>query len=343
MFGIDSPLPNVEKLVLRKVALHSMEQMAFANYPSFVYLDLSYNNLTQLVFDSFRNLNKLVSLDLSHNRISFIDGRIFSAVAALNTAEASQMKPLKYLNLEHNQLVSLDTTFINYRSVETFKMAFNFMSRLPIFDIKNIGSIAPHTRYIYLNNNNIKKLSVIRYMHVLTILNLDCNEIRLIEQNAMSELYGLQNVSMSHNYITEISANNFFTQFKLKYLNMSHNRISSIEMDSFRSLVNLKVLDLSFNRLKSIESNTWHGLRNLNDLHLMKASEFELELTNDSLNHLPQLNSLYLNESLILAYKCIFMDSVQREIQRNVSNGKIVFLKSLNLISAKDEHASLHA
>ena len=170
----------------------------------------------------------------------------------------------------------------------------------------------------------------------VTSLDLDFNKIQLIYPNALSMLNNLEILSLSYNDLTELIKNNFVNQFKLKYLNLSHNRIYSIEADSFRNLLNLEVLDLSFNILKSIENNIWHGLRSLNDLHLLAA--FEINLTNESLNFLPQLNNLYINESLIIKYKCSFMHSVQPVIQRNVSNGKIVFLKSLNLISPENAH-----
>ena len=330
-FAMFESLTHVEKIKLRKVSLQSMEQISFAKYLNLVYLDLSFNNLTRLIFESFKNLNKLVILDLSNNWISFIDKRIFSVLID----PFYQIKPLKYLNLEHNQIVSFEDAFINYGNIETVIMSFNLMNHPPIFKFFTIDNYYVNTKYLFLNNNNMTKLSYMNEnMVTLLILNLDSNNIQFIEPNALSLLYKLENISMSYNFLTEIIANNFLNQVQLKYLNLSHNLIDSIEVASFRNLINLQVLDLNFNRLKFIKSNVWYGLSNLNDLYLV--SNFEFELKNDSLNHLQQIKNLYLNNSIIIKYKCIFMHSVRREIQRNVSNGKIVFLKSLNLISAEN-------
>ena len=60
---------------------------------------------------------------------------------------------------------------------------------------------------------------------------------------------------------------------------------------------------------------------------------FALELKNGSFNHSININNIYLNESVILFNKCLFMHSIERVVQRNVSNGKIVFYKSINVIT----------
>ena len=169
-FAMFDSLPNVEKFELRNVNLQSMEQMAFAKYLNLVYLDLSFNNLTRLVFDSFVNLKKLESLDLSYNQISFIDGKIFSVYVS------SQMKPLSYLNLEHNQIVAFEDAFMNYCNIVTMRMSFNFINSLPILNVVSSDKFFLNTRDLYFNNNNITKISFINnQMSSLSILNLDFN------------------------------------------------------------------------------------------------------------------------------------------------------------------------
>ena len=59
---------------------------------------MSFNNLTRLNYESFKNLKMLEYLDLSLNQIDFIDGRIFGDWGDFNA------KIMKYLNLESNRI-----------------------------------------------------------------------------------------------------------------------------------------------------------------------------------------------------------------------------------------------
>jgi len=81
--------------------------------------------------------------------------------------------------------------------------------------------------------------------------------------------------------------------------------------------------------LISIENDLFFGLSNLYNLYLL--SQNEMTFYNSSFHHLPNISTIVLNESLISKYKCLFMNNLQRDIQRNVSN-KYIFYKSVNLI-----------
>ncbi len=67
---------------------------------------------------------------------------------------------------------------------------------------------------------------------------------------------------------------------------------------------------------------------------MMTSQENETIFTKYSFNHLSSMSSIYMNESLIVKYKCVFMHELEREMQRNIAD-KYIFFKSLNLISEK--------
>ena len=202
------------------------------------------------------------------------------------------------------------------------------------------GEIDLKVEDLYFNNNNITTLKLSYLIMSMITLNINSNNIFQIDTNAFLNCKQLVNLSISDNKLSQINKNNFYNQFKLKYLNLSHNRLYLIEADSFQNLLNLLSLDLSFNRLTTIENNVFKGLFNLNDLYLNNVEMFELK--NDSFNYLNKLTTIYLNESAIIEYKCMFMHSIRRYIQRNVSNGKLVFYKSFNLISAVSNHSDIN-
>ena len=145
----------------------------------------------------------------------------------------------------------------------------------------------------------------------------------------------LEYLSISNNKLTQIKANNFFYLFSLKYLNLSQNEIESFEeANSFQNLNKLEILDLSFNRFKMIQANLFRGLDYLKDLHLLLSNQFQFQMNNQSLSHLTNIGNIYLNESTIKEFKCIFMHFMERKIQRQISN-KYLFFKSINLLTLK--------
>jgi Leucine-rich repeat (LRR) protein len=322
-FGI---MTNIEILILRNVNLQSMEQINFENYYNLKKLDLSINNLTRLNYDSFRNLIMLEYLDLSFNQIDFIDGRILGDWGDSNT------KSLKYLNLESNRITKFQDTLFNLINLGTLLISNNQIQDFPLFGTYLYSDYYLKMHYFYFNHNKIKSLLYFpNDISTLIILNFDFNEISFIKSDAFEELILLKNLSLSNNFLTNLTRKILFNQFKLTNLNLSHNLIEFIENDSFKNLFSLKLLDLSFNRLLSIENNLFNGLENLNDLYLL--NNFTFKLFNQSFNHLINIGNIHLTRSMIQENKCLFMHSIEREVKRNVGDGKYKFFKSINLIS----------
>ena len=165
----------------------------------------------------------------------------------------------------------------------------------------------------------------------LKILTFDSNQISTIESDALINCRSLEKLSLAQNYLTLISVNNFYYLFSLTYLNVSFNRIEWIELNSFQNLNKLLQLDLSFNCLHLIEDNLFNGLSNLLDLRLV--SRTPVKLSDSSFAHLSNISNIYLNETTLNEYKCLFMHSIERKVQRNVGN-RYKFFKSINLLTA---------
>ena len=171
------------------------------------------------------------------------------------------------------------------------------------------------------------------------MLNFDSNQIDHIENDALKNFKTLEFLSIAHNSLTNLTANNFFNLFSLKSLNLSSNRIRTIDANTFVNLRKLLVLDLSFNEIISLDNHALVGLNRLNDFYLLLKTNLSILLTNQSVVPLTNLTNFYLNESTIVAYKCLLMHSFQRYAQRNIGN-KYVFYKSINLISLDASLAS---
>ena len=182
---------------------------------------------------------------------------------------------------------------------------------------------------MHLSHNTIRSVSYFsNLMSDLIVLDFDSNQIETIQVDAFLNCRKLEHLYLSNNNLANLTKNNFFYLLNLKNLNVSFNRIHFVEMNSFQNLNRLEWLDLSFNRLKSIENHLLSGLTSLLSLHLMG----NMSLFNKSLTSLTSISHIYLNASVIQSNKCVFMFSVEREMQRNIMN-KFLFFRSINLVA----------
>jgi Leucine-rich repeat (LRR) protein len=304
-------------LKLRQTNLQILDQINLKNLTNLKHLDLSFNNLSFICQDSFEfNLN-LEYLDLSSNHLYE-----FSIV----------LNKLKYLNLDNNQINSTNELLKDYYSIEILKMTNNRLDKYPSFEMSQIKSENVETFLeFHLNQNQINEIKYFSFIFGrLLLANFDSNQISSIETDAFLNCRSLESLSIAQNQLRNLTENNFHFLFSLIHLNLSFNEINFIEQKTFSNLNKLKSLDLNYNKMISIENDLFSGLTNLNDLYLL--SQNEMTLNNRSFHHLPNISSIVLDESLISNYKCLFVNNLQRDIQRHVSN-KYTFYKSINLLS----------
>jgi Leucine-rich repeat (LRR) protein len=315
--------PALETLKLAKTNLQQIEKINLKKLLNLKHLDLSFNNLSEVSPNAFEISTNLEYLDLSSNRICE-----FNIV----------LKKLRYLNLDNNQIFSTSQTLFDFFSIETFKMANNQLQMYPSFEMSQIDSQSVETFIeIDLNKNQLNQIKYFSFIFgKLKMANFDTNNISSIEIDAFLNCRSLEYLSIANNRLKSIRENYFHFLFSLIHLNLSYNEIEFIENSSFKNLNKLKTLDLNYNKLVAIQNDLFLGLESLKDLHLMmmtsQSSANEMNFTKASFKHLPNISSIYLNERLIVKYKCIFMHEMERDVQRNVSN-MYIFYKSINLIS----------
>jgi Leucine-rich repeat (LRR) protein len=309
--------PTLETLKLKRTKLQNINQIPFKNVINLKYLDLSFNNLSSISNDLSEFLRNLEYLDLSSNSIYE-----FSLV----------LNKLRYLNLEKNLINATHDVLEGYYLIEVFKMAYNKLQKYPSFEMRQINSNnADSFLEFYLNHNQINEIKYFSFTFgKLLLVNFDSNQISSIEKDAFLNCRSLESLSIAQNRLRNLTENNFHFLFSLTQLNLSFNEISLIENRTFKNLNKLKSLDLNYNRLISIENDLFFGLMNLNDLFLLSQSE--MTFYNQSFHHIAAISTIVLNESLINKYKCLFMHTLQKDLQRNVSN-RYIFYKSINLIS----------
>jgi Leucine-rich repeat (LRR) protein len=309
--------PAMETLKLRQTNLQNIEEINLKNQVNLKHLDLSFNNLTFLSPDILLYTPRLEYLDLSSNSLSE-----FKIV----------LNNLRHLNLDNNQIEQIDEVLWDFFLIEIFKMANNKLKVYPYFDKTQVNVSESDTFLeIHLNNNQINK---IEYFSVivgnLKLLNFESNSISLIEPDAFLNCRSLEYLSLADNHLANLTEDMFHFLFSIVNLNLSYNEIKCIENASFKNLNKLKVLDLNYNKILSIENNMFYGLSNLNFLFILSQSRFKIY--NESFKHLTRIGTIYLNESLIFEYQCLFMRIQDKVVQREIAN-KYLFYKSINLLT----------
>lgn len=208
---LNAAIQNTQKLVYMDLAFNNITNLQdgqFTNYLNLTHLNLSYNSVNDLPRYVFKSQVKLRNISMSHNDLKAVPFEVFSPMAGM-----------KHLDLSYNHLV----TFLDHY----FK--FN----------KNI-------EVLLLNNNNITKIT----------------------SNALADLTELRILNLSHNSLEWLSRGLFEHLGNLKYLNLASNPLTTMASGTFRNLMNLEHLNLSGNNLTQLSFGLLHFSPNLISLTL---------------------------------------------------------------------------
>ncbi|XP_014359353.2 toll-like receptor 7 [Papilio machaon] len=300
-------------------------------------LDLAYNNIKKIPSDLFCSLENIISLNLTRNKIKFVDELGFGhkCGSTLQTIDLSyndimslpadseilHLPRLTQLFLQNNKIYELPAeVFKDLLSLKVVNLSENAINYLP----EGLFQSTREIREIYLKNNELEILPkrIFNRLEQLLVLDLSGNKIRSdhIEDETFGGLIRLIVLDLSHNTLARVSRNMFKDLFFLQILNLSNNSIGQIEDNTFSPLFNLHTLNLGQNKLLTIEDHVFNGLFILNKLNLnnnllsyISENSFrncsdlkDLDLSSNKLTKVPEaisqlsfLKSLDLGENLL--------------------------------------------
>lgn len=237
--------------------------------PELNILDLSFNNIKSIPYDTFR-FPKLERLLLDDNQITQIDSKAFV-----------EMTSLRYLSLDGNQLKSLpDEAFQNLHYLSRLNLAFNQLQVLDFAAFDSIGTLShlaidlshnqlnelrtnrttsyPTSSNIVTLNlafNNISDVEVAFFhpvQNVLKTLNLSHNALTVINPESLGHIMKLHSIDLSHNLLINIEQGTFFASKKLQNVYLNNNALSDLNPGLFGNHRKLKLVDLSNNLLSTL-------------------------------------------------------------------------------------------
>ncbi|KAF5272931.1 hypothetical protein FQR65_LT04860 [Abscondita terminalis] len=238
-------------------------------------LRLSFNRITTIKADAFRNLVFLEVLSLNDNLITVLENRLFVT-----------LKNLRELNLQNNNISSINSTFsqdwiCTIALLMKSKIWLLMDCQLKTLDLRNNSFYLLPKMFQSLRGLQslfLKKpkgfdeqvLAFEPFIGLETLSDLDLSHfgITFLSVGSFTGLDNLQNLNLSYNNLTELVSEVFIGMPNLESLDLHNNSITKIAENSFYDLINLKILNLHYNKIRILEKNAFKGLRNLNHLSL---------------------------------------------------------------------------
>lgn len=210
-------------------------------------LDLSRNKISRIEPDVMNGLPSLRELNLSNNRLDFVDKKEIVS----NFRLFHNLAHLERLNLSHNRIVHVNQDSFAADTLEGLKT-------------------------LRLDNNQIARIGFNTFARLkqLRLLDLGSNRIRC-EFYEASERFGgmecLEELNLAYNQIDSLRPSTItFTQVgRLRLLSLRGNRFSDL-CDGVFMLPQLLELDLSSNQIGEISARAFAGVPRLRELNLSK-------------------------------------------------------------------------
>ncbi|XP_075988909.1 uncharacterized protein LOC142984912 isoform X2 [Anticarsia gemmatalis] len=239
-----SGMRNLEALYIGENAIYHIDADAFTGLDNLIHLDLSWNhpndevgNPKNLVSDSFyifSNLTNLVSLDLSHTRLT---PRNFGMIRGLG-------KRLKSLSLCGTGLMNIGDDIFENTSLEILDISRNNGILGAQSSLKGIENTL-----VVLNarETGLQTMEMLKDFKKLEVLQLSNNEITGLRSELAKTLKSLQVLDLNKNRMTSWFNNTFSLMPKLRFLALKDNNINLITEPMIEDLSEIDYLALSGN------------------------------------------------------------------------------------------------
>ncbi|CAG00898.1 unnamed protein product [Tetraodon nigroviridis] len=310
----DFNLCNLKVLNLSKNSLELFQSARSAELYKLLSLDLSENKMSH--FPLLPQTNILEHLDVSRNRIQSVN-----VTDGPETRSKAILTHLKFLDLSFNQLRSLPESFFYCMlSLKVLKVSNNCISSFSV----SAESVLSTVEFMDLSYNSLQSLTFGRNtLRSLEELLLQGNHLATVDHQIFQGLPNLKHLQLQQNNL-EICAwgpshqeptdcVSFTSISSLKFLNLSENSLQTLPANAFAATP-LSSLDLSQNLGLDMDERSLAGLENSlvhlqlreNNISRLKAdlsslrSLKHIDLSTNQLTSLPAWNQESSIESLNL-------------------------------------------
>ena len=271
---IPDPIPTkATVLLLNRNCIEEVPNNVFENNTSLKHLDLSYNNISAVMINSFKYLHKLQTLLLQHNRLRYTEDSLPSIVF-------QHLEKLSCLRIEQRGVIS-DVEDYPIQSLTSLKnLQILFMDGLPNRTFSKNFSYLTNLQMVVLtgitgrcNLTSVTKEGFVFLSHIEHLALLNCS-LTKIESGSFEEMKYLQSLNLSYN--TE-----------LHFQSMRNISYGLTKLLRFRSL-NLTKIHSTFGRCTYLDSQMLQYFNQTTVQELVLDSNRLSTLDADALDFLPK-------------------------------------------------------
>ncbi|XP_049870963.1 protein toll-like [Pectinophora gossypiella] len=274
-------LENLTKLLLSVNGMTHLPDNLFMDINKLTWLNIRSNSIN-LSEELFKPLERLETLEISHNHLTNISSNLFSHLSFLRKLSLWQsnvtwfskdfftgVDVLEELDLSSNGLNELPSSiFKPLKKLKKLTLFSNKFSSLP----QNLFKSNDELETVVILNNDVElrelpknlfgSLSNLKQIYIQR-----CG-LEKIPYDVFANSAQITNISLAYNEIRSLPESTFNDQINLLELDLSHNNLKSLEPKLFSSLVRLEKLDLCYNYLVKISGTTFSPLLSLLDLNM---------------------------------------------------------------------------
>jgi Leucine-rich repeat (LRR) protein len=204
--------PNLRNISMHQTSIETLSKRNFHGLSNLFFLEVSYNEVTEVNEGTFDDCVELRSLVLERNRLPMLPAKLLWKLAKLDKVD-----------LYANEITSLDLdTFKNNKQLTSIDLSYNRLTTLPpgIFDS----------------------------LPLLKNLRLNVNKLSTIHSEWFRNCPELSRLLFAKNKISEIPVDVFDNSPNLTYIEFSNNPITTIDLKTFKN--NKLRVEIRFDEIK---------------------------------------------------------------------------------------------
>ncbi|XP_060802056.1 protein toll [Amyelois transitella] len=329
-------LQDLTKLLLSVNGITRLPDNLFTDINKLTWLNIRSNSIN-LTEELFKPLERLETLEISHNHMTNISSNLFSHLTLLRKLSLWQsnvtwfsedfftgVDVLEELDLSSNGLNELPwSIFKPLKKLRKLTLLSNKFSTLP----ENLFRYNNELETVVILNNDVKLKTLPRYffgnLRNLKQIYIQRCGLEYMPYDVFSDSSNITNISLSYNEIKVLPEPAFNDQINLLELDLSHNNLTQLGERIFSSLVRLERLDLSYNSIVEIPRSTFSPLLSL----------IYLNMEHNGLKILPNYLFVYNKQkmSITLAYNRLSFEVQEEDVMPGVLHRLSPFSGARNL------------
>ncbi|CAH0713111.1 unnamed protein product, partial [Brenthis ino] len=262
-------------LNLSSNSIETIDKTSFHSLELLLKLDLSYNKLTDIEFDTF-DLKALTEYYLQKNKIKKMDKTMFTHLFSLKTLDLSQNSISDIEINSFSELNSLENLILHSNHLVS-SLKGNILTGLHNLNLLDIS----HTGIMNFKNESF-------YGTSSTVLNSSHSDIDIIEYESFKGSGKIEIIDLSFNVLEQLCVNTSHLTYLTK-LNLNNNKLVHITNATFQNLYALETLHLAYNNIMDLNSDAFQSLSKLKYLNIHNNNALEVK------GHV--LNNLFLSKA----------------------------------------------